>query len=325
MSSDAGESTTQHRLSLERIARAVTVIDPVFLNAPQYRAETLEPHLGCRVVVKVETLNPIRSFKGRGAEYLLSTLDGRPHLVCATAGNFGQGMAYAARSRRLSLTIFTSADANPLKIARMRDLGADVRPVGADYDDAHRAASAFAEQVGGRLVEDGRDRAIAEGAGTIAVELLRWPVPFDNIVVPVGDGALIGGVARWVKAHHPSTRVIGAVAAGAPAMERSWRAGGARMLDRADTIADGIAVRKPFAEAVTDILGLVDDMLLVEDDRMLQAMRLAHRELGIVLEPSGAAGLAAILANPGRFSQKLVATILTGGNVTSGQMELWLA
>src|SRR5262245_61548953 len=298
MSNDAGSRSVRHRLSLERIAEAAKVIDPVFLNSPQYRAESLESQLGCRVVVKVETINPIRSFKGRGAEYLMSTLEGRPHLVCATAGNFGQGMTYAARTRGLTLTIFTNADANPLKLARMRALGADVRPVGADYDDAHRAASAFAEQVGGRFVEDGRDRAIAEGAGTIGVELLGWPGSFDDILVPVGDGALLGGVARWVKAQRPSTRVIGVVAAGAPAMERSWRAGRAQALDWGDTIADGIAVRAPFAEAVTDLIGLVDDMLLVQDDQMVSAMRLAFGELGIVLEPSGAAGLAALLTNP---------------------------
>jgi threonine dehydratase len=314
-----------HRLSLERIAEAAGVIDPVFLNSPQYRAEPLESHIGCRVVVKVETINPIRSFKGRGAGYLVSTLEEPRHLVCATAGNFGQGMAYAARTRGLALTIFTSTDASPLKIARMRALGADVRPVGADFDDAHRAASAFASQVGGRLVEDGRDHAIAEGAGTIAVELLEWPEPIDDIVVPVGDGALVGGVARWVKAHQPATRVFGVAAAGAPAMERSWRAGRVVALDRADTIADGISVQTPFAEAVTDLIGLVDDMLLVPDDQMVRAMRLAVNELGIILEPSGAAGLAALLANPTRFGGRLTATILTGGNLSATQMEQWLA
>jgi threonine dehydratase len=313
-----------YRLSLERIAQAIAVIDPVFLNSPQFRAESLESHLGFRVVVKVETLNPIRSFKGRGAEYFTATLDGRPHLVCATAGNFGQGMAYAARKRGLPLTIFTSVDANAMKIARMRAFGADVRPEGADYDDAHRAAIAFADETGARLVEDGRDASIAEGAGTIGLELLRWPEPFDEVVVPVGDGALLAGVAHWVKAHQPSTRVIGVVAVGAPAMERSWRSGRPEQLDRADTIADGIAVRVPFAEAVADITGLVDDMLLVDDQRFVTAMRLAHSELGVVLEPSGAAGLAALLGYRDRFRAKLVATIFTGGNITAEQMREWL-
>ncbi len=131
--------TETHRLSLERIAQATTVIDPVFLNSPQYQVESLGQQLDCRLVVKVETLNPIRSFKGRGAEYFAASLNGRPHLVCATAGNFGQGMAYAARKRGLPLTVFASVNANPLKMERMRALGADLR-LAEDVDAAYLAA-----------------------------------------------------------------------------------------------------------------------------------------------------------------------------------------
>ena len=314
-----------HRLSVERIEQAAGIIDPVFLNSPQFRAEPLEQELDCRVVVKVETLNPIRSFKGRGAEYLMAMLGGRPQLVCATAGNFGQGMAYAARKRGLSLTIFASVTANPLKVARMRALGAEVRLVGEDFKAAHSAAKVFAAETGGTLIEDGRVPAIAEGAGTIGLELLRWPEPFDAILVPLGDGALLAGVARWVKAHRPATRMIGICASGAPAMERSWRARQAQELERTETIADGIAVQSPYPEAVTDLVGLVDDILLVEDDALLSAMQLAHRELGVVLEPSGAAGLAALTTYRERFKGQSIGTILTGGNVAAEQMRQWLS
>ncbi len=317
--------TETRRLSLERIAQAATVIDPVFLDSPQFRVESLEQQLDCRLVVKVETLNPIRSFKGRGAEYLVASLDGRPHLVCATAGNFGQGMAYAARKRGLPLTIFTSVTANPMKVERMRAFGADVRLVGEDVDAAHLAAKAFAAEIGAQLVEDGRNPAITEGAGTIGVELLRWPEPFDAILVPLGDGALLAGVARWVKAHRPATQMIGVCASGAPAMERSWRAGQVQDLGRAETIADGIAVTMPFPEALGDLMGLVDDMLLVDDQTLVAAMRQAHQELGLVLEPAGAAGLAALLAYRERFRGQLVGTILSGGNITIQQMQQWLA
>lgn len=313
-----------HRLSLERIAQAAGVIDPVFLNSPQFRAEALEKHLDCRVVVKVETLNPIRSFKGRGAEYLMATLSGRPHLVCATAGNFGQGMAFAARKRGFLLTIFASLSANPLKVARMRALGAEVRLVGETFKAAHSAATAFAAETGAQLIEDGRIPTITEGAGTIGLELLRWPEPFDAILVPLGDGALLGGIARWVKAHRPATKMIGICASGAPAMERSWRARQAQELET-ETIADGIAVQSPYPEAVEDLIGLADDILLVEDRALISAMQQAHRELGIVLEPSGAAGLAAMKTYHERFKGQLIATILTGGNVTSEQMREWLS
>ena len=317
-------ATETYRLSLDRIAQAMTVIDPVFLDSPQFRPESLERQLGCRVVVKVETLNPIRSFKGRGTEYLTASLTGRPHLVCATAGNFGQGMAYSARKRELPLTIFASETANPLKVERMRAFGAEVQLAGEDFDAAHLAAQEFAAENDARMVEDGRDPALSEGAGTIGLELLRWPEPFDAVLVPLGDGALLAGVSRWVKAHQPATRMIGVCASGAPAMERSWRAGQVQELERADTIADGIAVRMPFSEALADLSGLVDDILLVQDETMLAAMRQAHQELGIVLEPSGAAALAALLTYRERFNGQLVGTVLSGGNITVQQMRQWL-
>jgi len=313
------------RLSVERIEQAAGMIDPVFLNSPQFRAEPLEQQLDCRVVVKVETLNPIRCFKGRGAEYLMATLNGRPHLVCATAGNFGQGMAYAARKRGLPLTIFASVTANPLKVERMRSLGADVRLVGETFKVAHSAAKAFAEDTGAQLIEDGRIPAITEGAGTIGLELLRWPEPFDAILVPLGDGALLAGVARWVKAHRPATQMVGICASGAPAMERSWRARRAQDSGPTKTIADGIEVQSPYPEAVSDLIDLADDILLVEEQALLSAMQQAHRDLGVVLEPSGAAGLAALQSYRDRFQGKLIATILTGGNVTPEQMRRWLS
>ena len=316
--------TYDHRLSLERIARASRAIDAAFRDSPQFEAPSLSQDLGCRLVVKIETLNPIRSFKARGALFLMSELSGRPHLVCATAGNFGQGMAYAARKHGFPLTVFTNSDANPLKIARMRAMGADVRAAGTGPDEPHDEAVAFAAETGAVLVEDGRDAAIAEGAGTIGMELLRWPEPFDSIVVPLGDGALLGGVARWVKAHVPATRMVGVCAAGSPAMERSWRRGQVAAVPP-KTIADGISIQTPFEEAVTDLKGIVDEILLVKDETLITAMRLAHKELGLVLEPSGAAGLAALLAHDEQFRGKLVGTVLTGGNLTADQVRQWLA
>ena len=316
--------TEAHRLSVDRIAQAAGVIDPVFLNSPQFRVESLEPILDCRLVVKVETLNPIRSFKGRGAEYLVASLDRRPHLVCATAGNFGQGMAFAARKRGLSLTIFCATTANPLKVERMRALGADVRLTGEDFDEAHQAAKSFAKENDAQLIEDGLEPALGEGAGTIGLELLRWPEPFDAILVPLGDGSLLAGIARWVKAQQPATRMIGVCASGAPAMERSWRAGHVQQLDRTETIADGLAVSSPFQEALADLIGLVDDILLVDDQMLVRAMQQAHESIGVVLEPSGAAGLAALLTYGERFRGQLIGTILSGGNVTEQQMRQWL-
>jgi threonine dehydratase len=313
----------KHRLSLQNIVAASAAIDPVFRDTPQYEAETLQAQLGCRLVVKVETLNPIRSFKARGAQFLVSQMSGSPHLVCATAGNFGQGMAYAARRRGWPITIFVGAKANPMKVDRMRGLGATVRQGSDDPDELHAEADAFARKNSFHLVQDGREAAIAEGAGTIAVELLKWPKCFDDIVVPLGDGALLGGMARWVKAQCPTTRVIGVCATASPAMERSWRSKKVVSAPCDATIAAGIAVGTPFEEAVTDLTELIDDVLLVPDSSLLTAMRLAHKELGVVLEPAGAAGLAALLDHREQFRGRLVATVLTGGNVSANNLTEW--
>lgn len=314
-----------HRLSLAHIEQAMHVIDPVFLHTPQYRAESLDALLGCRVVVKVETLNPIRSFKGRGASYFLTQVPTGTPLICASAGNFGQAMAYACRSKGVHLIVYASVHANPLKVERMRALEAEVRLHGDDFDAAKAEAKRVAQTTNTRMVEDSLEVATGEGAGTIGLELLQWSEPLDSVLVALGNGALLTGVGRWVKAHAPTTRVIGVAAAGAPAMVESWRANQLIEHTTVHTIADGIAVRIPIPEAVKDMHGTVDDALLVSDESMLTAMKLLHHHLGLVVEPSGAVGIAAILERRDQFQDQLVATIICGGNVTPQQMTQWLA
>jgi threonine dehydratase len=313
-----------HRLSLENIAQAATSIDPVFLRSPQFVCEPLSMDLRCRLTLKVETMNPIRCFKGRGADFFLAQRmqhEDRRALVCASAGNFGQALAYACRRRDLTLTIFAAHSANPLKVERMRALGADVRLAGNDFDAAKSAARDFATKNAASFVEDGHDPAISEGAGSIAVELLATGMTFDAVTIPLGNGALINGMARWIKAHTPATRVIGVVSRGAPAMARSWRAGNAQATDSTDTIADGIAVRVPVQAALDDMRGLVDDVIEVDEEMLIAAMRLAHQHAGLVTEPAGVAGLAALLQQPKTFAGAEVATVLCGGNLTALQIH----
>ncbi|HEY7889815.1 MAG TPA: pyridoxal-phosphate dependent enzyme [Steroidobacteraceae bacterium] len=299
------------------------MIDPPFRDTPQFEAAVLGERLECRPVVKVETFNPIRSFKARGAQFFVSELAGRPRLVCCSSGNFGQGMAYAARQRGLALTVFMNAPSNPLKEARMRALGADVRVIGSGDEDALAAALRFAAEHDALMVVDGDEPAIAEGAGTIALELLRWPEPFDAILVPLGDGALLSGISCWCQAHSPNVRTIGVCAAGSPAMERSWRAG--RVVSApAGTIAEGISVDTPRAPAVANLAVLADEVILVEDAALIAAMRLAHRDIGVVLEPSGAAALAALAMHSDRFRGQRIGIVLTGSNVSPEQMRQWL-
>ena len=301
------------------------MIDPVFCGSPQFLSEPLSAALGVELVVKVETLNPIRSFKGRGADYFMRChIDtGGGPIVCASAGNFGQGMAYAARRHGVALTVFAARTANPLKLERMRVLGAEVRLEGADFDDAKVAARVFAGQHQVRFVEDSRDLEPTVGAGTIGLELTRDAPSLDAILIPLGNGALLAGVGCWIKHVRPATRVIGVCAKGAPAMEESWRTGRTVTHEHAATIADGIAVRMPVAQALLDIRPVTDDIVLVEEHQIIDAMRLIHEHLGAVVEPSGAVGVAAILAHD-RLRHGRVATILCGGNLTPQQMSDWL-
>ena len=315
---------TASRLSLEHIEEAARVIDPVFTNTPQFLADSLTESLGSRLICKVEICNPIRSFKGRGADYFLYRLGSETRsLVCASAGNFGQGLAYAARKRGLGLTVFAAENTNSLKLKRMRDLGADVRLQGTDFDAAKQAARMYASQESKLFVEDGLEAAISEGAGTIALELCRLKQPVDVVLVPLGNGALINGVGCWMKARSPNTRIIGVCATGAPAMERSWRLHRIIETKVVNTIADGIAVRVPVPQALEDMTALVDEVLLVDDAVIVQAMKLLLLELGLVVEPAGAAGVAAALSYRKRFGDGLIATLLCGGNVTVEQMRKW--
>ena len=316
-----------HRLSLASIRRACDVIDPVFLGSPQYRCEPLDDALGCTVTLKVETANPIRSFKGRGASFLirerLAHLRGR-ELFAASAGNWGQALAYGCRDAGLALTLFASVNANPLKVDRMRALGAIVRLIGEDFDAAKAAAEDHARATGGVMLADGLDKEASEGAGTMAVELLA-ATALDAIVVPLGNGAMLTGIARWAQAADPAIEVIGVQAKGADAMERSWRSGKLVFPPSVATIADGIGVRVPVAEAVGDMQGTVRDVHLVDDDTIIAAMKLLHRTAGLVVEPSGAAGIAALLARPDAFAGRRVAVIICGGNLTEAQMRTWLS
>jgi threonine dehydratase len=300
-------------LSLDRIEQAAQAIDPVFRQTPQFADAALSERVGTELVVKVETLNPIRSFKGRGADYLMRDLPGDVRIVCASAGNFGQAMAYAGGARGVPVLVFAATTANPAKVTRMRQLGAEVVLAGDDFDAAKDAARSYAGDRPGRLfVEDGEEPRIAEGAGTIGVELAALTI--DTLLVPVGNGALISGVGRWLKASSPGTRIVGVCAAGAPAMADSWRAGRPVSSPSAATMADGIAVRVPVPAAVEWMRDTVDDVVLVGEDELLAAMLAVRDTLGLLIEPAGAAGIAAAT---GQYPGQRVATIITGANLSA--------
>ena len=316
---------TSHRLSLDNIALAASVVNPVFLNSPQFDCEPLSAALGAPLLLKVETQNPLRSFKGRGADFFMHQNAERladRALVCATAGNWGQAMAYVCCARKWPLVVYSATTANAYKVERMRALGAEVRLYSDDFDRAKEEAKRFCGNSGGYFVEDGCEASIAEGAGTIGRELLAAPA-FDTVLVPLGNGALLTGTGRWIKAHAPGVRVVGVCAEGADAMAASWHKGRTVNRGMADTIADGIAVRMPIAQALADMKGAVDDVLVVSDQAMERAMRMLFTHAGLMVEPAGVVGVAAVLEHAALRTQRL-ATVLCGSNLTGEQVARWL-
>lgn len=246
-----------HRLKIENIRDAMRVVDPVFLNTPQFVSESLSQICGARVVVKVETMNPVRCFKGRGADYFVSRLNGGKKLITASAGNLGQAMAYACRRRGIHLTVYASTNANPFKVERVRAFGADVVLFGNDFDDAKIEAKRAAAQEGIRMVEDSLDVETGEGAGTIGLELATFSAQLDAVLVAFGNGALACGIGVYLKHASPKTRIVAVQAQGAPAMLESWRRGEIVQYKSIETIADGIGIRIPIPECVNDMNGVI--------------------------------------------------------------------
>ena len=299
-------------------------IDPVFTGTPQYVHEGLSARLGVPVVVKVETVNPIRSFKGRGTWVAMAALAGEGSVgpdravVCVSAGNFGQGVAYAARALGVPAVVFCSTRANRAKVARMRALGRHGdrgrrrlrrRP--------RRSRRPTPPSTRATLLVDGDDVRISTGAATLALEVTDaadaglLPMP-AVAAVPVGNGALINGVGSWLRHAAPDCRVLGVQAEAAAAMTLSWRAGRPIDTDSAATYADGIASRVAIPRAVELMRGRVDDMVTVSEDALRAAQAELTEELGITVEGAAAASWAGLLAGERPRGPALV--IVTGSN-----------
>jgi threonine dehydratase len=273
------------RLDTARIRAARRVIDPIFLDTPLYRCEALEPGLGCTVSIKLETANPVRSFKARGTEVSASALAGHgsPAVVCASAGNLGQALAWSGRGRGLDVTVVAS-----------------------------------------RLVEDSLDIETREGAATIGLELAGTGPAFDAVLIALGGGALATGAGHVLKAWAPEVEVICIQPLGAPAMTHSWRQRRVVTTGPANTIADGVAGRRPIPAVLDDLLLVADDAVLVQEASIIAGMRTLLDHAGLAAEPSAALGIAAILEDRDRFAGRHVVTIVCGSNVDLGAYHRWV-
>lgn len=316
----------QTRLDTGRIRAARRLIDPVFLDTPLYRCEALEPGLGCAVSVKLETANPVRSFKGRGTEVVASLLggEGAREVVCASAGNLGQALAWSGRGRGLGVRVVASRFATRAKLDRIRALGATLELVDGDHELARERAADIARYDGIRLVEDSLDIETCEGAATIGLELADAAPSFDAVLIALGGGALATGVGHVLKAMAPTVEVICVQPLGAPAMTRSWHQRRVVTTESAVTIADGVAGRLPIPAVLDDLLLVADDAVLVQEASIIAGMRMLHDHAGLVAEPSAALGIAAVLEDRDRFADRHVATIVCGSNVDVDVYRRWI-
>ena len=279
--------------------------------------------VGTALLCKIESQNPVGCFKGRGADSLVNALPANVRtLVTASAGNFGLALVHAGNQREIAVTVYAAETASPAKLERIRSLGGTVKLLGRDFDEAKDHAREAAARMNVMFVEDGQDPAIASGAGTLAMEITGCTQPIATMLVPLGNGALLAGVGCWFRTHSPRTRLVGVCAEGAPAMAESWRNHTMRSTASVDTIADGIAVRVPVPEALTDLAGVVDDVVLVGDDAIKRAMQLVHQHLNLIAEPAAATGVAALLSHSA-LARGLVCTPITGGNVAVEQFRAW--
>jgi threonine dehydratase len=301
------------------IQEAQRVLSPILPATPLISAGSLRQENNRSAYLKVETQLPTGSFKVRGAMFaLLAEIARRPvkEVVAASTGNHGAAVAYAARRQNISAAIFLPERPNPVKRALIADLGARIVESGADISDALEHARKYTQATGAFMLDDSTSPDVPAGAATIGCEIVEQLPSVSEIWVPMGDTALIRGVASAAKHLRPSTRIIGVQAERAPAYYLSWKKGEVVETETCNTIADGLATRTPVSENVRTIRQLVDDIRLVSEEQILEAIRHLRGNEDVVAEPAGAATTAAWLADTSSSSQQVAVLVVTGGNIS---------
>jgi threonine dehydratase len=301
-------------------------IAPYLRPTPLYRYPALDALTGAQVWVKHENHQPVGAFKVRGGVNLVSQLgaDERQRgVIAASTGNHGQSVAYAADLFGVPAVICVPEQANPVKVESMRALGAEVVLTGRDFDEAREQCEKLATEHGYRYVHSGNEPALIAGVATGTMEILDDQPDTGVIVVPVGGGSGAAGACVVAKAVRPSIEVIGVQSEAAPAAYRSWQAG-TLVEDTTSTFAEGLATRTAFELPQRILRELLDDFVLVSEDALRAATRLMIEKTRNLVEPAGAAALAAVLAAPQRFAGRTVAIVCSGGNISPAQLTaLW--
>ncbi len=307
----------------EAIERAAADLRPHLRPTPLQYSRAFTAKAGCHVHLKLEAMQPTRAFKVRGALTKLIRMHPEERasgLITASAGNHGQGVAYAAQVFGVPATVYVPETANQLKVEAIRRLGGRVIQVGRNYNDAFGEASRAQAASGATLVHAFDDPDVIAGQGTIGVELLDELPEFDTAIIPVGGGGLIGGISLYLKALRPAIKVVGVEPAGADGMTKSLAVGHVVTVDAVRTMADGLAASAPGRLTLAIAQRCVDQMITVEESEMLRAIRLFFEWEHLLAEPAGAAALAALLYRYSPAPGERVVVLLSGANVTDDVM-----
>jgi threonine dehydratase len=311
---DAGKTTDA--VTLADVEKAARTIAGSVLNTDFDPSRTLSDILGCNVWLKFENLQFTASFKERGALNRLTGLDEASRkrgVIAMSAGNHAQGVAYHANRLGIPATIVMPIGTPMVKVENTRGHGANVIVTGETLEDAAAFAHQYGKEKGLIFIHPYDDSLVIAGQGTVGLEMLEAVPDLDTLVVPIGGGGLISGIAVAAKAVKPSIKVIGVQAALYPSMYNAVK--GANLPMRGDTLAEGIAVKSPGRITTELVRRYVDDIVLVSEPDLERAVSLLINIEKTVVEGAGAAGLAAVLAHRERFAGRTVGLVLCGGNI----------
>jgi len=308
--------------TLADVLEARRSIAPHLRPTPLYGYASLDELLGTEVFVKHENHQPVGAFKVRGGVNLVSRLtpdERRRGVIAASTGNHGQSIAFAARLFGVQATICVPEVANPVKVASMRGLGAELVFHGRDFDAAREHCEQLASEHGFRYVHSGNEPLLIAGVATQTLEILEEQPGIEVVIVPIGGGSGAAGACIVAKSVNPEVKVIGVQSDAAPAAYRSWRE--RRLVDdRMETFAEGLATRSPFELPQRILWRLLDDFVLVSDDEIRSAQAQLIETTRNLVEAAGAAPLAAALRLRDQLSGKRVALVMSGGNVSREQL-----
>lgn len=306
------------------IVNAQSVLKSIVKFTPLEHSKSFSALSEADVYLKLENFQTTGSFKVRGAYYKIKNLtpdEAVKGVLCASAGNHAQGVAYAASSLGVKSTVFMPVFAPPLKVIATRAYGAEVVLTGDTFDDAFNAAVEFGKKSGATFVHPFNDPHIIAGQGTIGLEIFEQLRDVDDVLVPIGGGGLIAGIAIALKQLNPRIRIIGVEAEGAQSMKASIENGAPITLNSADTIADGIAVKSPGNLTFEVTRKLVDELLVVNDAEMARTAYLLLQRAKILTEPAGVAAMAAVLYQKTDTKGRKVVPVISGGNANMSILE----